>query len=221
MRWLGIVLSSLGMAGAFAVGCGGKVVVDGPGTGTGGTGGTGSSTGTTSTGTTSTGTTSTGTTTTSTSSGTMGDIKQACIDACHALEAVGCGQDPSCPDDCVNTYFQFPDCQGPFYDAVVCMTNNASSEWCDEPPACQPIIEEFVQCAEGGNCSGVGCSAGPDGSCQCDVQCNGSNYTAACTPFPGGATCVCYIDQSPIGKCDSPSPDCDPYGGCCSQYFGL
>jgi hypothetical protein len=121
----------------------------------------------------------------------------------------------------MDTYFQFPDCQALFYDAVVCMTNNASSQWCEEAPACKPLIDAFIECADPSTCSGAGCSVGPDGSCQCGLQCDGLEYIATCKPQPGGAVCECYVNASLVGKCDSSSPDCDPYFGCCSQFFGL
>jgi hypothetical protein len=69
------------------------------------------------------------------------------------------------------------------------------------------------------SCTTTGCTAGSDGSCACDGVCNQQKLHVDCTPFQGGATCVCSENGIGIAKCQQSGVTCDFVESCCGQVF--
>jgi hypothetical protein len=65
-------------------------------------------------------------------------------------------------------------------------------------------------------CWNGGCSAGSNGSCQCDWKCSdGHAYRMDCKMQAGSTMCACFMDNTPTPSCGASGPlSCQP-PGCC------
>lgn len=213
--------SLLGLAGAagasIVVGCGGNVVVDGPGGGgSGGAGGattlpqpTGGSAG---------GTTITPSTTTT-------DVNPAtyCKYLCNQAAAYGClagGSAADCLESCSELFLYYAGCEGPlttFYDCVVVGLQDdcAISDECeDEGTALEDCVDGPTPCTE------YGCAGGSDGSCSCEGSCEGNYVVTDCYYSANGfLSCDCYSNGQVVAVCDQPQNSCGIADSCCTKAF--
>lgn len=128
----------------------------------------------------------------------------------------------TCEKDCLQAFASAGVCGALLAQYVQCFIQSPS---CDGGGSCQPQLDQFMGCQGGGGgspgCVTGGCSAGGDGSCSCEGQCNGSPVIADCKPNVNGQlACTCAIGASTIATCtDSSALACDLDFGCCSQFW--
>lgn len=193
------------LASASFAGCGGKVVID---QGEGG-GGTSNSTSTT-----------VGPSVSATGGGT--DVKEGCNTICGIILNAGCGS-PSCAQECAQTYAEAGACADEFEAMLACYLQNTDAfSQCSEPPACSALENAYNNCEQGGgpgDCSTQQCAIGDDGGCSCSIACSNATFASDCKIGPGGnQLCICSIDGSQVGSCDS-GDICDLFEGCCGPII--
>ena len=210
------------LAGALGLavvsGCGGNVVVDGPGGGGGGDGG-GTPTITSSTGGT-TVTTGTGSTTTTT---TTVNPPSYCQGVCKQAFDLGCLMGTSqaeCQQGCVQVFQQFAACQPQLkalYDCVIA----AFQGGCDIGSKCDGPSQELNDCVGGNDpCQEYGCVGSSDGYCSCDGTCQGDYLVTECKYSADGyLTCYCMVNGVGVATCDQASNGCGVFESCCTEYF--
>jgi hypothetical protein len=185
------------------------------GSGAGATGGGGTTTSTTHTTTTvTTGTGGQGGSTTT----TYDTVEYLCTEVCDYLEQI-CSLPPDCYMSCVSGYQE--QCTTEYKAFLTCAVGVLSPPVCDPTQGCSAEIGAWEQC-EGGNpppCS-QDCTGG-GGTCSCAYDCSGTIYTAECTMSQGQSHCTCSLNGVVSGTCQGSAGQsaCDPFNGCCAQYF--
>ena len=211
MTWKSL-LGLAGVAGvSMVVGCGGNVVVDGPGgVGGGGAGG-------------STVTTPTGDTLTTAPSTVPTDVDPAayCDWFCDQLEASGCllGIPPGqCDGTCAQLFKAVGDCKPQlkaYYDCAVA----AFPSGCDIDDDCEQAFALLDECVSG-PCKEYGCPLGGDGYCSCEGFCEGSYLVTDCESSADGyLSCYCLQDGQLVGTCDQEQSTCSILESCCTSIF--
>lgn len=196
------LVGALGLVGI--AGCGGNVVVDGPGTG--GSGGEGGN----------------GTTSGSTTSSTTVSPPSYCAAFCNQYSSLGClgGTDVNdCTDGCVSAFQQYESCEAELQGLYDCILGEVAQQGCAlNGEVCQKESISFAECTSTtGSCFEYACDFF-DGGCYCDGECGGSYLEAQCKDAGSSYFCSCMVDGQEVGTCEG-SPECGIFAGCCSGYF--
>lgn len=187
--------------------CGGKVVVDGPGSsGAGGTGGGSTST-----------FPSTGTFPPPDTGPTTGTgPSDLCAELCTFWQNANCPMN-DCPGQCAILFQTAGSCTPELTAEIQCILahpDQASS--CGKPSACDATLLAYGECiAPQNGCDNQDCFESSDGSCGCKGTCNGLNVDVECKD----SLCTCNANGKQVGICKEAAPTCDPQGGCCASVF--
>ena len=189
--------------------CGGKVVVDGTGAGTGGVGGQ------------------------AMSSASTGVDTTACTAYCDTEFANGCVKAQSkCLLACQKELENLGICADEFVALLHCNAKKiAETKTCTGSELLCPELATTVDsCVIPGTDSTVPlatCTNGGAKACECHRDVNGMAYEAACSPVEP-VMCTCTKNGQVLGTCAAPVPDnigtmlgCDLYLGCCAGLFAL